>query len=226
MALIKVMNLSKIYGTGESAVVALDRVSFSVAKGEFVVITGPSGSGKSTLMNILGCLDRPSSGMYYLRGKNVSNFSRFQLTKFRNRSVGFIFQDSNLIQSLTAEENVELPLMYRGVGQAKRKRAAVEALERVGLASKTKRLPNELSGGQRQRVAIARAIAAKPDIILADEPTGSLDSQSGGEIIAMLRKLSSNGSTVIIITHDDSLAESARRVITIRDGRAEQKGLI
>lgn len=226
MALIKVMNLSKIYGTGESAVVALDRVSFSIAKGEFVVITGPSGSGKSTLMNILGCLDRPSSGMYYLRGKNVSNFSKFQLTRFRNRSVGFIFQDSNLIQSLTAEENVELPLMYRGVGQAKRKRAAEEALERVGLASKTKRLPKELSGGQRQRVAIARAIAAKPDIILADEPTGSLDSQSGGEIIAMLRKLSSNGSTVIIITHDDSLAESARRVITIRDGRAEQKGLI
>ncbi len=220
ICVIEARELTKIYKSRSRQVVALDGVSFSVEKGEFLIITGPSGSGKSTLMNIIGCLDKPSSGQYFLNGKDVSLMKGRELTKMRNRSIGFIFQNCDLIASLNATENVWLPLLYRGTSLSERKKAALNALEMVGLSSRATHLPRELSGGQRQRVAIARALATNPDIILADEPTGSLDSKIGREIIAILKSLAYQGSTVIVITHDDSLAKSADRMITIRDGRA------
>lgn len=211
--------ICKNYKGLSGEVSALRNVSFSVEKGEFTVITGESGSGKSTLMNIIGCLDKPSEGMYYLNGVDVSSLHSTALARLRNRSVGFILQDCNLISTLTAIENVWTPLYYRGVGKRERERAALSALESVGLSGRANHLPRELSGGQRQRVAIARTVAANPDIILADEPTGSLDSRTGREIIDILRGLTERGSTVIIITHDDSLADSARRVLTITNGQ-------
>lgn len=223
MPVIQVEGLCKVYNGAQSPVHALDKVSFCAEKGEFLAITGPSGSGKSTLMNILGCLDIPSSGMYYLDNRNVSSLSESNLAKIRNRSVGFVFQSHNLIPSLTALENVELPLIYRNLPYRERRRMAEQALERVGLSQRAKHLPCQLSGGQCQRVAIARAIAADPMLILADEPTGSLDPDAGRQVTDILRSMAENGHTVIMITHDMSIAELTSRVIRIINGKIDGK---
>lgn len=219
--LIELRGLTKTYSVGGNAVRALDGVSLTVEKGEFLAIVGRSGSGKSTLMNIIGCLDTPTSGKYFLSGADVSSFDEKHLARIRNREIGFIFQSFNLIGSLNARENVELPLIYRGVERAERHRLAEDALCRVGLAERMAHLPAQMSGGQQQRVAIARAIAACPPVILADEPTGNLDSKSGGEIMAILRELSRAGRTVVLITHDDRIARSAERMVRLCDGRLE-----
>ena len=224
MKIIEVKSLSKVYKNRKSTLKALENVTFSVDRGEFVAITGPSGSGKSTLMNILGCLDIQSFGMYYLKGEDVSRLKSSDLARLRNRSIGFIFQSCDLVSQLTAEENVWLPLYYRGVPAKERKAIAMEALNQVGLGDRAAHLPKALSGGQRQRVAIARAIASKPDIILADEPTGSLDCQCRDDIIHLLKQLVAEGNTVITITHDLTLANEAHRVLTIRDGHLHQEG--
>ncbi len=224
MNIIEVENLTKIYKSRKKTVKALENVTFSVQQGQFVAITGPSGSGKTTLMNILGCLDRQSFGMYYLKGENVSRLNDSKLARLRNRSVGFVFQSCDLISDLTAEENVWLPLYYRGVSAAQRKVAAKKALEQVGLSHRAGHLPKALSGGQRQRVAIARAIAARPDIILADEPTGSLDCKARDEIVSILQQIALQGGTVVAITHDVSLANSAQKVFTVCNGHLHQKG--
>lgn len=219
--LIKVEDIHKIYNPGENEVQALDGVSLEIQRGEFVAIVGHSGSGKSTLMNMLGCLDTPTSGHYFLEGKDVSSLSDDQLSEIRNKKIGFIFQGFNLIPNLDAVGNVELPLIYRGLGKQRRRRIAVQALTKVGLGRRLKHRPSELSGGQQQRVAVARAIAAQPPIILADEPTGNLDSRSTVEIMNILKELHKNGRTVIVITHDDDIAAQARRVIRIMDGQVE-----
>lgn len=219
--LIELRGLTKVYRVGESEVRALDGVSLSVEKGEFLAIVGRSGSGKSTLMNIIGCLDTPTSGKYFLEGSDVSRFSEKRLAELRNRGIGFIFQGFNLIGSLTALENVELPLLYRGVERRERRRLAEDALRRVGLGMRMNHLPGQMSGGQQQRVAIARAVAAEPPLILADEPTGNLDSGSGGAIMEILRALQSAGRTVVLITHDERIARSADRAVRLRDGRLE-----
>lgn len=219
--LIKVEDIHKIYNPGENEVRALDGVSLEIQRGEFVAIVGHSGSGKSTLMNMLGCLDTPTSGHYFLEGKDVSSLSDDQLSEVRNKKIGFIFQGFNLIPNLDAVGNVELPLIYRGLGKQRRRRIAVQALTKVGLGRRLKHRPSELSGGQQQRVAVARAIAAQPPIILADEPTGNLDSRSTVEIMNILKELHKNGRTVIVITHDDDIAAQARRVIRIMDGQVE-----
>lgn len=219
--LIKVEDLHKIYNPGENEVRALDGISLEIQKGEFVAIIGHSGSGKSTLMNMLGCLDIPTSGKYFLNGKDVSRLSDNALSEIRNKEIGFIFQGFNLVANLDAVGNVELPLIYRGLGKQKRRRIAVQALKKVGLGTRMKHKPNELSGGQQQRVAVARAIAAQPPIILADEPTGNLDSKSTKEIMNILKALHTGGRTVIIITHDDEIASQVHRVIRIIDGRIE-----
>lgn len=220
-ALIEVSNLMKIYNPGENEVRALDDVSLQISQGEFVAIIGQSGSGKSTFMNMLGCLDVPTSGNYYLNGKDVSGLSDDELSEIRNQEIGFIFQGFNLIPGLTALENVELPLIYRNVPAATRRELAVESLKKVGLEKRMEHKPSEMSGGQQQRVAIARALAAAPPIILADEPTGNLDSKSSREIMEILGKLHAEGRTVILITHDDHIAASAKRVIRIMDGKIE-----
>ena len=219
--LIQVKDLCKVYNPGENAVHALDHVDLTVEKGEFVAIIGQSGSGKSTLMNMLGCLDVPSSGSYYLNGVNVATMHDNELSVIRNREIGFIFQGFNLIQNLTALENVELPLIYRGVDRKTRKKLALDSLKRVGLEKRMSHKPSEMSGGQQQRVAIARAIAARPPVILADEPTGNLDSASSREIMQILKEMHRDGKTIILITHDDGIAASARRVVRIMDGRIE-----
>lgn len=219
MELIKLNNISKIYNPGENEVRALDDVSLSIDKGEFVAIVGQSGSGKSTLMNIIGLLDNATNGTYFLNGKNVSSLSDNALSDIRNVEIGFIFQGFNLISSLTAQGNVELPLVYRGMKKEEREKLALEALERVGIGNRINHLPSELSGGQQQRVAIARAVAARPPIILADEPTGNLDSNSGKEVMKTLYELNEEGRTVILITHDDNIANSAKRIIRIQDGK-------
>ena len=219
--LLKVEDIHKIYNPGENEVRALDGVSLEIQRGEFVAIVGHSGSGKSTLMNMLGCLDTPTSGHYFLEGKDVSSLSDDQLSEIRNKKIGFIFQGFNLIPNLDAVGNVELPLIYRGLGKQRRRRIAVQALTKVGLGRRLKHRPSELSGGQQQRVAVARAIAAQPPIILADEPTGNLDSRSTVEIMNILKELHKNGRTVIVITHDDDIAAQARRVIRIMDGQVE-----
>lgn len=218
-ALIKVKDMCKVYNPGENEVRALDHVSLEVQKGEFVAIIGHSGSGKSTLMNMLGCLDVPTSGEYYLNGKDVSELGDNQLSEIRNEEIGFIFQGFNLISNLTAIENVELPLIYRGIGRSERHKLAMEALKMVGLEKRIHHKPAEMSGGQQQRVAIARAIAAKPPVILADEPTGNLDSASTKEIMGILRSLHDTGRSVILITHDNDIAEQAKRVVRILDGK-------
>lgn len=220
-ALVEIKDICKVYNPGENEVRALDHVSVSIDEGEFVAIIGQSGSGKSTLMNMLGCLDVPTSGLYRLHGQNVSELSDDELSDIRNREIGFIFQGFNLIPNLTALENVELPLIYRGVGRGERMRLSKIALEKVGLGHRMDHKPAEMSGGQQQRVAIARAIAQAPPVILADEPTGNLDSHSTQEIMGILRELYEEGRTVILITHDNEIAAQAKRVIKIKDGCIE-----
>lgn len=217
--LVKVEDLCKIYNPGDNEVRALDHVNLSIDEGEFVAIIGQSGSGKSTLMNMLGCLDVPTSGRYYLNGTDVSTMGDNQLSDVRNKEIGFIFQGFNLIANLNAIENVELPLIYRGVDKKKRRAMAKESLEMVGLGNRMTHTPNEMSGGQQQRVAIARAIAARPPVILADEPTGNLDSGSSKEIMGILKSLHKEGRTVILITHDSGIAMEAKRVVRILDGK-------
>ncbi len=217
--LIEISDMHKIYNPGENEVRALDGVDLTICEREFVAIIGHSGSGKSTLMNMLGCLDVPTTGTYMLHGIDVSDMNDDELSDVRNREIGFIFQGFNLIQNLTAVENVTLPLIYRGVGKKEREQLALNALEKVGLAHRLDHKPAQMSGGQQQRVAIARAIAQAPPIILADEPTGNLDSNSTKEIMQILRELHSEGRTVILITHDNEIAEQADRVIKIRDGK-------
>jgi len=218
--LITLKDVYKIYGEGlESEVRALDGVSLDIDYGEFVAIAGQSGSGKSTMMNVLGCLDIPTYGDYYLAGQDVSELSDRQLSHIRNKQIGFIFQGYNLIPSLNAVENVELPLIYQGISAYTRREMAMEALERVGLAQRAKHLPSEMSGGQQQRVAIARAIAAAPPIIMADEPTGALDSRTGLEVLGFLQQLNREGSTILLITHDNGIAATARRIVRLTDGK-------
>ena len=219
--LIKVEDLCKIYNPGENEVRALDHVSLEIKKGELVAIIGQSGSGKSTFMNMLGCLDIPTSGRYYLNGIDVSEMSDNELSEVRNREIGFIFQGFNLIANLNAIENVELPLIYRGIDRKTRHQLAVDSLKLVGLEKRMNHKPSEMSGGQQQRVAIARAIAAQPPVILADEPTGNLDSASSREILEILQKMHKTGRTVILITHDNGIAAQARRVVRIMDGKIE-----
>ncbi|WP_455583139.1 ABC transporter ATP-binding protein [Dysosmobacter sp.] len=218
--LVKLKNVFKIYGEGlESEVRALDGVTLDIDRGEFVAIVGQSGSGKSTMMNVLGCLDIPTRGDYLLDGTDVRELSDKELSHIRNKQIGFIFQQYNLIQSLTVLENVELPLVYQGIGADDRRDLALEALERVGLRDRIKHKPAEMSGGQQQRVAIARAIATHPPIIMADEPTGALDSHTGQEVLRFLQELNKEGSTVILITHDNGIAATARRCVRLQDGR-------
>ena len=221
-ALIHIENMKKIFNPGENEVRALDGIDLDIEKGELVAIVGHSGSGKSTLMNMLGCLDTPTSGKYVLDGQDVASMTDNQLADVRNKEIGFIFQGFNLISNLDAVGNVELPLVYRGVSKNERKQLAMEALKSVGLEDRMKHKPNEMSGGQQQRVAVARAVAAKPPIILADEPTGNLDTKSTQEILEILKELHRSGRTVIIITHDEEIASQAHRVIRILDGRIEE----
>ncbi len=218
-ALVDIRDICKVYNPGENEVRALDHVNLQIHENEFVAIIGQSGSGKSTLMNMLGCLDIPTSGTYMLHDKDVSHMSDNELSDIRNKEIGFIFQGFNLIANLTALENVELPLIYRGVGRKERAKLSETALEKVGLAKRKTHKPSEMSGGQQQRVAIARAIAQAPPIILADEPTGNLDSGSTKEIMEILKGLHEEGRTVILITHDNDIAAQAKRVIKIMDGR-------
>ncbi|NSD14419.1 ABC transporter ATP-binding protein [Coprococcus comes ATCC 27758] len=220
--MIHIENMKKIYNPGENEVRALDGIDLDIEKGDLVAIVGHSGSGKSTLMNMLGCLDTPTSGKYVLDGQDVASMTDNQLADVRNKEIGFIFQGFNLISNLDAVENVELPLVYRGVSKNERKQLAMEALKSVGLEDRMKHKPNEMSGGQQQRVAVARAVAAKPPIILADEPTGNLDTKSTQEIMEILKELHRSGRTVIIITHDEEIASQAHRVIRILDGRIEE----
>lgn len=219
--LIEIRNMYKIYNPGENEVRALDGINIDIDYNEFVAIIGQSGSGKSTLMNMLGCLDVPTSGSYMLDGKDVSKLSDDELSDIRNKEIGFIFQGFNLIANLTALENVELPLMYRGVKPDERRQLAITALEKVGLGHRMGHRPAEMSGGQQQRVAIARAIAQAPPVILADEPTGNLDSNSSIEILDILKALHKEGRTVILITHDNGIAAQANRIINIMDGHIE-----
>ena len=218
-ALIEIKDMYKIYNPGENEVRALDGINLSIDDGEFVAIVGSSGSGKSTFMNMLGCLDVPTSGEYLLDGVNVATLGDDELSEIRNKKIGFIFQGFNLIPSLNAVENVELPLIYRGMGKEERSRLAVEALTRVGLEKRLTHRPMQMSGGQQQRVAIARAIAARPPMILADEPTGNLDTKSGEDVMNILKELWREGRTVVLITHDNEIANSARRVVRIIDGK-------
>ena len=218
--LVTLKNVYKIYGEGlESEVRALDGVSLDIDRGEFVAIVGQSGSGKSTMMNVLGCLDIPTRGEYFLDGTDVQELTDKELSRIRNKQIGFIFQQYNLIQSLTVLENVELPLIYQGINADDRYDMARAALERVGLAGRVKHKPAEMSGGQQQRVAIARAIATRPPIIMADEPTGALDSHTGLEVLGFLQQLNKEGTTVILITHDNGIAATARRIVRLADGR-------
>lgn len=219
LALIEVKDIYKIYNPGENEVRALDGITLSIDRGEFVAIVGQSGSGKSTLMNMLGLLDIPTSGTYMLDGVDVSSMTDDELSEIRNKQIGFIFQGFNLIPSLTAQANVELPLVYRGMRGEERHRLSLEALEKVGLSHRLTHLPKQMSGGQQQRVAIARAVAARPPIILADEPTGNLDSHSGEDVMQILTGLYKEGRTVIIITHDPGIAARAKRVVKISDGQ-------
>lgn len=219
MSLIDIRDVYKIYNPGENEVRALDGVSLTIEKGEFVAIIGQSGSGKSTLMNMLGLLDVSTSGEYYMDGIDVSHMTDDELSEIRNRKIGFIFQGFNLISSLTAKGNVELPLVYRGMKKTQREELSISALEMVGLEKRMYHRPAQMSGGQQQRVAIARAIAAKPPIILADEPTGNLDSNSGKEVMRIIHQLHDEGRTVILITHDNEIAAEAQRVIRIQDGK-------
>jgi putative ABC transport system ATP-binding protein len=220
--LIDVRDLTKVYEMGDIQVHALRGVSFTVESGEFIAIVGPSGSGKSTMMDILGCLAKPSEGEYYLEEQEVGQLSDNRLAEIRNRKVGFVFQSFNLLQRTTALQNVELPLIYSGLGRKERRRRAFEALESVGLADRIHHKSNEMSGGQIQRVAIARALVNNPSMIFADEPTGNLDTRSGGEIMAIFDELNEAGNTIIMVTHEPEIAAHARRILHIRDGLIER----
>ena len=222
--LIELKDVYKIYQMGTEEVHALDGVSLAIDPGEFVAIVGQSGSGKSTAMNIIGCLDVPTSGSYHLGGTDVSTMDDDQQAEIRNKMLGFIFQQYNLIPKLTVQENVELPLLYAGVSTEERRERAVRSLERVGLADKRKNLASQLSGGQQQRASIARALAGEPSVILADEPTGALDSRTGREVLGFLQKLNAEGDTVVLITHDNSIAVRAKRIIRLQDGRVIYDG--
>ena len=217
--MIKLENIRKIYHMGDSDVHALDGVTLHIKPHEFVAIIGPSGSGKSTLMNMIGCLDVPTDGECLIEGIAVSKMKDNELADLRNKKIGFIFQQYNLLTKLSALENVELPLIYRGLSQAERSKIAKDALKRVGLEDKIHHKPSELSGGQQQRVSIARALSSKPSLILADEPTGALDSKSGIEIMQMLHELHKEGNTIVVITHDLNIAKQAERIVTIKDGK-------
>ena len=218
MSLIRLEKISRRYQMGAETVHALREVSVEIARGEYVAIMGPSGSGKSTLMNLVGCLDSPTSGHYELNGTDVSQMDDNQLAEVRNREIGFVFQTFNLLPRSNALHNVELPLIYGGMGAVERKKTALEALAQVGLADRVHHRPNELSGGQRQRVAVARALVNKPAILLADEPTGNLDSKTGMEIMALFEELARQGNTIIVVTHEEEIARHARRILRIRDG--------
>lgn len=216
--MIRLDNIVKSYTVGKEDVPVLKGVSVTVSKGEFVAIMGPSGSGKSTLMNIIGCLDRPTSGDYWLNGERVSEYDDTKLAKVRNRSIGFVFQQFQLLSRLDALKNVELPMVYAGISRKERRERAAEALEKVGLADRMTHLPNELSGGQKQRVAIARAIVNQPAIILADEPTGALDTKTSASIMEQFKQLNEEGTTLVVVTHEPEVAEYAERIIFVRDG--------
>ena len=220
--MISLQNIAKVYSMGPVEVRALDDVSFDISDGDYVSIMGPSGSGKSTLMHIVGCLDRPSSGRYSLQGEDVSTLDDTELAHVRNKRIGFVFQQFNLLPRETVLGNVEIPLMYAGLGGRERRRIAAAALARVGLADRMHHRPAEISGGQKQRVASARALVNSPSLILADEPTGNLDSRTGGEILAILDKLNAEGCTIVLVTHDRSVAERARRIVQLRDGAVER----
>lgn len=219
MNVVTITGVKKLYKMGSEIVAALNGVDLKIDSGEFVALMGPSGSGKSTLMNILGCLDRPTEGSYKLLEKEVSRLSDDELAGIRNKTIGFVYQTFNLLPKLTSLENVELPAVYAGISKKQRRQMALEALEKVSLADRAEHLPSELSGGQRQRVAIARAIAMKPAIILADEPTGNLDTKSTLEIMQIFRSLHADGSTVIIVTHEPDIAQAADRQILVKDGK-------
>jgi putative ABC transport system ATP-binding protein len=225
-AIIGMSGIRKIYDTGKVKVEALKAIDLSIAPGEFVAIVGPSGSGKSTLMNLIGCLDTPSEGRYLLGGEDVSRFTRDELADVRNRRVGFVFQGFNLLPQISAFENVELPLLFGGVAPKKRRERVEELMTKVGLDDRMEHKPTELSGGQMQRVAIARALAMNPDVVLADEPTGNLDTTAGGDIMGLFTELWKQGSTLVVITHDMTLARRASRVVEIRDGHIVSDGAV
>ena len=218
---LQLRDVVKTYVMGDDTVHALRGVSLEIKRNEYVAVMGPSGSGKSTLMNVIGCLDTPTSGTYSLEGQMVADMSEYQLADIRNQRIGFVFQTFNLIPRTTVFHNVELPMIYAGVGKGERRSRAENAIERVGLKDRMKHKPNELSGGQRQRVAIARALVCNPSIILADEPTGNLDSKTGDEIMTILDELHKGGQTIILVTHEDYIAEHAHRVVRLRDGHIE-----
>ncbi|WP_430383868.1 ABC transporter ATP-binding protein [Anoxynatronum buryatiense] len=217
--MIRIEDLSKVYDTGAVQVHALRNVSLSIEKGDFVAIMGQSGSGKSTLMNIIGCLDRPTKGLYQLDGMTISEMESSELSSIRNKKIGFVFQSFNLIPRTSSLKNVELPMIYAKIGKKERRERAIELLEKVGLGERLHHMPNEISGGQKQRIAIARALANKPAIILADEPTGNLDTSSSEEIMNIFTELNKEGATVIVVTHEDSIAEYTKRIIRFRDGQ-------
>ena len=218
MPLIRFDKISRRYQMGGETIHALREVSLQIERGEYVAIMGPSGSGKSTMMNLIGCLDTPTSGTYELNGTDVSDMDDNQLAEVRNREIGFVFQTFNLLARSSALHNVELPLIYAGMSSAERRQTALEAIAAVGLTDRMHHKPNELSGGQRQRVAVARALVNKPSILLADEPTGNLDSRTGEEIMALFAELSNKGNTIILVTHEEDIARHARRILRIRDG--------
>lgn len=224
--MIDLKDIYKIYVDGDSEIHALDGISLHIDKGEFVAIVGQSGSGKSTCMNIIGCLDVPTSGTYFLNGIDASTLTEDEQAKIRNQTLGFIFQQYNLIPKLNLLENVELPLIYRGYTQKRCQELATKSLERVGLLDRLKKFPSQLSGGQQQRVSIARALAGNPSVILADEPTGALDSKTGAEVLELLKALNEEGNTIVLITHDNSIANQAKRIIRIHDGKIVEDFLV
>ena len=216
--MINLIDIYKIYKIGDTEIRALDGINLHIDKNEFVAIVGQSGSGKSTCMNMIGCLDIPTSGQYIINGKDASKLKEDELAELRNLTLGFIFQQYNLISKLNVFENVELPLIYRGVEKNKRKKMVEDSLERVGLMNRMLNMPSQLSGGQQQRVSIARALSGNPPVILADEPTGALDSKTGAEVLSLLKEINKEGSTIILITHDNSIAEQAKRIVRLHDG--------